>query len=104
MGAHLHVLTLAVKDFERAVRFYSDLGFERRFKATGDAIAFFDAGGLILSLFRWDMLAEDADVASQPRPQHSQTSSVTASAPTDPRSRTPPRRSSARRPTASGGR
>ena len=69
MGAHLHVVTLGVKDFERAVCFYSDLGFERRFKATGDAIAFFDAGGLILSLFRWDMLAEDADVASQPRPQ-----------------------------------
>ena len=27
MGAHLHVVTLGVKDFERAVRFYTDLGF-----------------------------------------------------------------------------
>ena len=69
MGAHLHVVTLGVKDFERAVRFYADLGFERRFKATGDAIAFFEAGGMILSLFRWDMLAEDAAVAAQPHPQ-----------------------------------
>jgi catechol 2,3-dioxygenase-like lactoylglutathione lyase family enzyme len=68
MGAHLHVVTLGVGDFARAVRFYSDLGFERRFKATGDEIAFFDAGGLILSLFRWDMLAEDARVPAQPRP------------------------------------
>jgi uncharacterized protein len=69
MATHLHVVTLGVKDFERAVRFYSDLGFERRFKATGDAIAFFDAGGLVLSLFRWDMLAEDADISAQPHPQ-----------------------------------
>jgi hypothetical protein len=69
MGAHLNVVTLGVKDFERAVRFYTDLGFERRFKATGDAIAFFDAGGIILSLFRWDALAEDAGIAAQQRPQ-----------------------------------
>ena len=31
-------------------------------KATGDEIAFFDAGGMILALFRWDMLAEDAQL------------------------------------------
>ena len=57
MTAHLNVVTIGVTDFARSVRFYSDLGFERRMKATGDEIAFFDAGGLILSLFRWDMLA-----------------------------------------------
>ena len=68
-NARLHVVTLGVTDFARSVRFYQDLGFERRFKATGDDIAFFDAGGLVLSLFRWDMLAEDAQLAHQPRPQ-----------------------------------
>ena len=47
-------MTLGVTDFARSVRFYQDLGFERRMKATGDEIAFFDAGGMILSLFRWD--------------------------------------------------
>ena len=62
-------MTIGVTDFARSVRFYSDLGFERRMKATGDEIAFFDAGGLILSLFRWDMLAEDAQIPAQPRPQ-----------------------------------
>ena len=56
----LHVVTIGVSDFSRSVRFYEDLGFERRMKETGDAIAFFDAGGMIVSLFRWDMLAEDA--------------------------------------------
>src|SRR4051812_44453720 len=67
--ARLHVVTLGVIDFARSVRFYQELGFERRFKATGDEIAFFDAGGLVLALFRWDMLAEDAQVPAEPRPQ-----------------------------------
>jgi catechol 2,3-dioxygenase-like lactoylglutathione lyase family enzyme len=69
MTAHLNVVTIGVTDFARSVKFYSDLGFERRMKATGDEIAFFDAGGLIIGLFRWDMLAEDAQIPAEPRPQ-----------------------------------
>jgi predicted lactoylglutathione lyase len=69
MPARLNVVTLGVLDFAASVAFYEALGFERRFKATGDEIAFFDAAGLVLSLFRWDMLAEDALVAAAPRPQ-----------------------------------
>jgi uncharacterized protein len=65
----LNVVTLGVTDFARAVRFYEDLGFERRLKATGDDIAFFDGGGMVIGLFRWDMLAEDAQLAGEPRPQ-----------------------------------
>lgn len=65
----LSAVTLGVIDFARSVRFYEDLGFERRFRATGDEIAFFDAGGMVLSLFRWDMLAEDAEVSAEPQPQ-----------------------------------
>jgi predicted lactoylglutathione lyase len=65
----LNVVTLGVSDFARAVRFYQDLGFERRLKATGDDIAFFDGGGMVIGLFRWDMLAEDAQLPAQPRPQ-----------------------------------
>jgi len=65
----LNAVTLGVSDFARSVRFYQDLGFERRFKATGDDIAFFDAGGLVLSLFRWDMLADDAQLPAKPRPE-----------------------------------
>jgi catechol 2,3-dioxygenase-like lactoylglutathione lyase family enzyme len=67
--ARLNAVTLGVMDFARSVRFYEDLGFPRRHKATGDEIAFFDAGGMVLSLFRWDMLAEDAHVSAEPRPQ-----------------------------------
>jgi len=65
----LNVVTLGVTDFVRSVRFYQDLGFERRLKATGDDIAFFDGGGMVIGLFRWDMLAEDAQLPSEPRPQ-----------------------------------
>jgi hypothetical protein len=67
--SRLNVVTLGVTDFARAVRFYQDLGFERRLKATGDDIAFFDGGGMVIGLFRWDMLAEDAQVPATPRPQ-----------------------------------
>jgi predicted lactoylglutathione lyase len=65
----LNVVTLGVNDFARAVSFYQDLGFARRMKATGEQIAFFDAGNMIISLFRWDELAADAHVPAAPRPQ-----------------------------------
>ncbi len=65
----LNVVTLGVTDFARAVSFYQDLGFERRLKVTGDDIAFFDGGGMVIGLFRWDMLAEDAQLRTEPRPQ-----------------------------------
>ena len=65
----LNAVTLGVKDLARSIRFYEDLGFPRRFRSTGDDIAFFDAGGMVLSLFRWDMLADDAQIPAEPRPQ-----------------------------------
>ena len=67
--ARLHVVTLGVSNFARSVRFYQDLGFERRMQATGDKIAFFDAGHMIISLFRWHELASDARMLAEPRPR-----------------------------------
>jgi len=64
----LNAITLGVTDFARSVRFYQDLGFERRMKATGDEIAFFDAGGISLALWHWGKLADDASVPAEPRP------------------------------------
>jgi catechol 2,3-dioxygenase-like lactoylglutathione lyase family enzyme len=66
MAARLNVVTLGVADLERSTRFYQDLGFERRFKSAGEEIAFFDAGGLVLGLFGWDSLAEDAQLPTAP--------------------------------------
>jgi catechol 2,3-dioxygenase-like lactoylglutathione lyase family enzyme len=64
----LNAVTLGVTDFARSVRFYEELGLPRKMHATGDEIAFFDAGGIVLSLFRWNMLAEDATLPDLPRP------------------------------------
>lgn len=64
----LTVITLGVRDFAASVRFYEALGFVRKVRATGDEIAFFDVGGVVLALFRWAALATDAAVPDEPAP------------------------------------
>jgi predicted lactoylglutathione lyase len=64
----LTVVTLGVRDVPASARFYEALGFERKFRATGDEIAFIDAGGLVLALWDWNKLADDAVVSAEPRP------------------------------------
>lgn len=70
MTAHprLTAITLGVHDFAASVRFYEALGFVRKMRATGEEIAFFDAGGVVLALFRWKDLAADAKLAAEPAP------------------------------------
>lgn len=64
----LTVVTLGVRDFASSVRFYEMLGFVRKVRATGDEVAFFDAGGVVLALYRWKDLAADAKLAAEPAP------------------------------------
>ena len=64
----LTAVTLGVHDFRASVRFYEALGFVRKMRATGDEVAFFDAGGVVLALYRWDQLAEDAAMPVTPLP------------------------------------
>lgn len=64
----LTVITLGVRDIRTSIAFYDALGFSRRLKATGEAVAFFDTGGPVLGLFPWDQLAADAKLPDQPRP------------------------------------
>ncbi len=57
----LSLVTLGVADLKRAIAFYEALGLERRVtEATG--AAFFDAGGVVLSLYPRLELAADAGV------------------------------------------
>ena len=56
----LTAVTLGVRDVPASARFYEALGFKRKFRATGDEIAFIDAGGVVLALWDWDKLAQDA--------------------------------------------
>jgi uncharacterized protein len=55
----LTVVTLGVHDFHASLKFYKALGFERKVRATGDEVAFLDAGGVVLALWHWELLAED---------------------------------------------
>jgi predicted lactoylglutathione lyase len=65
----LTVITLGVSDMRASIVFYEALGFERKCRATGEAVAFFDTGGAVLGLFPWDQLAHDVTLPDQPRPQ-----------------------------------
>jgi predicted lactoylglutathione lyase len=62
----LTVVTLGVRDFHSSLRFYEALGFERKFRATGEQVAFLDAGGVVLALWHWDLLAEDGTLPTDP--------------------------------------
>jgi len=62
------VITLGVSDMRRSIAFYEALGFIRKFRATGEAVAFFETGGTVIALFPWDQLAQDATLSDQPRP------------------------------------
>jgi uncharacterized protein len=66
--AALTVITLGVADMRRSIHFYDALGLNRRMKATGEDVAFFAAGGVVLGLWSWDSLAEDAELPAAPRP------------------------------------
>jgi len=68
LSPKLTAVTVGVRDVPASARFYEALGFKRKFRSTGDEIAFFDAGGVVLALWDWDKLAEDSVVSSQPRP------------------------------------
>lgn len=65
----LTVMTLGVRNVPASAAFYERLGFKRKVRATGDEIAFFDAGGLVLAVWDWSKLAADAVVPEKPAPQ-----------------------------------
>ena len=65
----LTVVTLGVADVARSAAFYEALGLTRKMKVTGNEVAFFDAGGVVLAFYPWQLLAEDAATPDAPRPQ-----------------------------------
>jgi catechol 2,3-dioxygenase-like lactoylglutathione lyase family enzyme len=64
----LTVITLGVSDMRASIAFYEALGFARKFRATGEIVAFFDTGGSVLGLFPWGELAKDTSIVENPRP------------------------------------
>ena len=65
----LTVITLGVSNMRASIAFYEALGFTRKLRETGDAVAFFDTGGTALALFPWESLAQDVTLPPIPRPQ-----------------------------------
>ena len=65
MEQHIHIITLAVADFERSRRFYTEILGWKLAAASQDDIAFFQAGGVVFALYPRDKLAEDATVDHQ---------------------------------------
>ena len=61
MDERVSLVTLGVKDLDRARAFYEDLGWEDR-GDPGDDVVFFQAGGMILALWDRARLAEDSTV------------------------------------------
>ena len=64
MDQRLSLVTLGVRDIVRARRFYEEgLGWHR--DAGEDDVAFYQAGGMVIALFEWSKLAEDAGVSAE---------------------------------------
>jgi hypothetical protein len=63
MRLKLHLVTLGVNNFERALAFYQKgLGWQPS-SASQDDVAFFSLGGVVLALYPRDKLAEDARIS-----------------------------------------
>ena len=62
-AACLSLVTLGVSDLAKSTAFYEALGFRRKSRGA-DGVAFFEAGGVILSLWPTVELARDAEISS----------------------------------------
>jgi predicted lactoylglutathione lyase len=63
-AARLTLLTICVADLARSVAFYEALGFRRKARLA-EGVAFFKAGGVILSLWSAGEMGKDADISVQ---------------------------------------
>jgi predicted lactoylglutathione lyase len=59
MKSNITLITLTVADIAKATRFYESLGFAKSKSESQDAVSFFRAGGIVLSL--WDREAQIQD-------------------------------------------
>jgi uncharacterized protein len=62
MRPKLSVVTLGVRDLERARRFYEALGWSCGDPDPDSDICFFTLDGVVLALYGWDELAADAEL------------------------------------------
>lgn len=65
MKPRLNIVTIGVKDLQKSKEFYQQaLGWEPA-KGSDENIVFFNHGGIVLSLYPLDTLAEDANIPAE---------------------------------------
>jgi predicted lactoylglutathione lyase len=67
MTPRINLVTLGVADISRSRAFYERLGLKAS-TASNEHVAFFDANGIVLGIFKHDALAADAHVEAAPAP------------------------------------
>src|ERR1700693_6354357 len=66
MEPRITLVTLGVRDLDRALRFYRDgLGWPLASASVAGEVAFFRSGGAVLALYPRDLLAADAHVPAE---------------------------------------
>jgi catechol 2,3-dioxygenase-like lactoylglutathione lyase family enzyme len=65
IAPNFSIVTLGVADLDRSIRFYADLGWERRGNRA-DGIVWFRTNGTWIGLFGYDELAKDAALTAPP--------------------------------------
>lgn len=65
MEPRITMISLGVEDLEKATIFYENtLGWEKT-EASNDSISFFRLNGILLGLYGWEPLAEDAGISAE---------------------------------------
>jgi catechol 2,3-dioxygenase-like lactoylglutathione lyase family enzyme len=62
MRQRVGLVTLGVRDLDRALTFYRALGWRESSRSVPGDVAFFDLGGSVLALWSRDLLTEDSTV------------------------------------------
>ena len=65
MNQHLHLVTLGVRDFETSRKFYTEVLGWKPSSSSGEDVTFIQAGGVVLSIYQREKLAEDAQIEPQ---------------------------------------
>lgn len=62
MEQRFSMVTLGVESLAESTAFYERLGWVRSQESSNDAVTFFQANGVLLGLYGWAALAEDAGI------------------------------------------
>jgi len=62
MNQHLHLVTLGVRDFETSRKFYTEILGWKPSSSSDEDVTFFQAGGVVISIYQREKLAEDVQI------------------------------------------